>query len=134
MRITVIGTGYVGLVTGACFSATGNHVTCVDKDESKIQRLLDGETPIYEPGIERLVNEGRDGKRLFFTTDFDAAVRSGQVIMIAVGTPPGEDGSADLSAVETVAKRIGQVMNSNDSAELPLLIAMPSLVRLCKVQ
>ena len=111
MRITVIGTGYVGLVTGACFSATGNHVTCVDKDESKIQRLLDGETPIYEPGIERIVKEGTAGKRLFFTTDFDAAVRSGKIILIAVGTPPGEDGSADLSAVETVAKRIGQVMN-----------------------
>ena len=111
MRITVIGTGYVGLVTGACFSATGNHVTCVDNDESKIQKLLDGEIPIYEPGLERIVNEGTVGKRLFFTTDFDAAVRSGEIIFIAVGTPPGEDGSADLSAVETVAKRIGEVMN-----------------------
>ena len=111
MRITVIGSGYVGLVTGACFSATGNHVTCVDIDEQKIQSLLDGEIPIYEPGLEQIVKEGVESKRLFFTTDFDAAVRSGKIIFIAVGTPPGADGSADLAAVEAVAARIGKEMN-----------------------
>ena len=111
MRITVIGTGYVGLVTGACFSATGNHVTCVDKDKSKIDMLEAGEIPIHEPGLDKLVEEGVREKRLFFTTDIDAAIRESTVIFIAVGTPPLPDGGADLSAVEAVATRIGQVMD-----------------------
>jgi len=111
MRITVVGTGYVGLVTGACLSATGNHVTCVDKDERKIQMLLNGGVPIHEPGLEKVVKDNTAAGRLNFTTDLEAAVRSGQIIFIAVGTPPGDDGSADLSMVEAVAKQIGQCMN-----------------------
>jgi UDPglucose 6-dehydrogenase len=111
MRVTVIGTGYVGLVTGACLSATGNHVVCVDKDESKIAALLRGEIPIHEPGLDALVANNVSAGRLEFTTDFHESVRSAQIIFIAVGTPAREDGSADLSAVEAVAKQIGRAMN-----------------------
>jgi len=111
MRITVVGTGYVGLVTGACLSETGNHVICVDKDQRKIDMLLRGETPIFEPGLDSVVHTNVKAGRLEFATDLDASVRASRVIFIAVGTPPREDGSADLSAVETVARRIGRAMN-----------------------
>ncbi|MEM8883831.1 MAG: UDP-glucose/GDP-mannose dehydrogenase family protein [Planctomycetota bacterium] len=111
MRVTVIGTGYVGLVTGACLSATGNHVTCVDRIEEKIDALKRGEIPIHEPGLDALVHKNVAAGRLEFTTDLDAAVKDGQLIFIAVGTPSDEDGSADLSAVEAVAKQIGQAMD-----------------------
>jgi UDPglucose 6-dehydrogenase len=111
MRIAVIGTGYVGLVTGACFAATGNHVTCVDRDQDKVDALLRGEIPIYEPGLARIVKEGVAEQRLCFTTDTDAAVKESKVIFIAVGTPPRPDGSADLTEVGNVARRIGQVMD-----------------------
>jgi len=111
MRITVIGTGYVGLVTGACLAETGNHVTCVDKDESKIERLRRGEIPIHEPGLDAIVAGNVATGRLEFTTDLDAAVRNGRVIFIAVGTPPRPDGSADLSAVDAVAAGIARAMN-----------------------
>ena len=111
MRITVVGSGYVGLVTGACLSETGNHVTCVDNDERKIKTLAAGEIPIYEPGLRELVNANRSAGRLEFTTDLESSVRSARIIFIAVGTPPLPDGSADLSAVEAVAKAIGAAMN-----------------------
>ncbi|MHC4956042.1 MAG: UDP-glucose dehydrogenase family protein [Planctomycetota bacterium] len=111
MRVTVIGTGYVGLVTGACLAETGNHVTCVDKDEATIAVLNRGEIPIHEPGLDAIVHRNADAGRLDFTTEFDGAVKSAQLIFIAVGTPPGEDGSADLSAVESVATHIGRCMN-----------------------
>jgi UDPglucose 6-dehydrogenase len=111
MRVTVIGTGYVGLVTGACLSATGNHVTCVDKDADKINGLKQGEIPIHEPGLDAIVQKSTAAGRLEFTTDLPAAVADGQIIFIAVGTPMGEDGSADLAAVETVATQIGKSMN-----------------------
>ncbi len=111
MQLAVVGTGYVGLVAGACFASTGNHVTCVDIDEAKIQRLRDGNIPIYEPGLETLVREGVRKERLFFTTDLAEAVQKAEVILIAVGTPPGEDGSADLKHVLAVAEGIGQTMN-----------------------
>ncbi|MGH7162883.1 MAG: UDP-glucose dehydrogenase family protein [Planctomycetota bacterium] len=111
MRITVIGTGYVGLVTGACFAETGNHVACVDKDEGKIKTLLAGGLPIYEPGLESLVATNRKAKRLEFTTDLPGAVKSAQVVFIAVGTPPRADGSADLAAVQAVARQIGKHMD-----------------------
>ncbi|MCB2211332.1 UDP-glucose/GDP-mannose dehydrogenase family protein [bacterium] len=110
MHVAVVGTGYVGLVAGACFASTGNHVICVDIDEDKINRLKDGEIPIYEPGLEDLVQEGIDKERLHFTTDIDDAVKSSDVIFIAVGTPPNEDGSADLKHVLTVAESIGKAM------------------------
>ena len=108
MNISIVGTGYVGLVTGTCFADVGNQVLCVDKDQSKIDQLLNGEIPIFEPGLERLVNANVATKRLQFTTDIKQAVEHAEVIFIAVGTPPDEDGSADLSHVLAVAKSIGQ--------------------------
>ena len=108
MKISIVGTGYVGLVTGACFADVGNQVLCVDKDQSKIDMLLNGKIPIYEPGLERLVLENVKQKRLQFTVDIKQAVDHAEVMFIAVGTPPDEDGSADLSHVIAVAEAIGQ--------------------------
>ncbi len=111
MRIAVIGTGYVGLVAGACLAETGNDVVCADIDERKIRRLERGEIPIYEPGLEPLVARNLEQKRLTFTTDVEKAVRDSYVIFIAVGTPPDEDGSADLQHVLAVARTIGQAID-----------------------
>jgi len=111
MNICVIGSGYVGLVTGTCFAEFGVHVTCVDNNEAKIAALKRGEIPIYEPGLDRLVAKNVAEGRLHFTTDFAEGVRSSLVIFIAVGTPPGEDGSADLQYVEAVARQIAEVMD-----------------------
>lgn len=108
MKISVIGTGYVGLVTGTCFAEVGNNVICVDKDEAKITNLKAGKIPIYEPGLEDLVLGNVKSGRLNFTTQISDAVEKGNVIFIAVGTPPDEDGSADLSHVLAVAKEIGK--------------------------
>ncbi|MGD2120294.1 MAG: UDP-glucose/GDP-mannose dehydrogenase family protein [Gemmatimonadota bacterium] len=110
MKITVIGTGYVGLVAGACFAETGNDVICADIDEEKVARLSQGEIPIYEPGLEPLVENNLASARLSFTTDIPASVRASDIIFIAVGTPPDEDGSADLQHVLAVARTIGQSM------------------------
>jgi len=111
MQIAVVGTGYVGLVAGACFATTGNHVICVDIDEDKIERLRRGEIPIYEPGLEDIVMDGIEKERLKFTTDLASAVQASEIIFIAVGTPPNEDGSADLQHVLAVASGIGKAMN-----------------------
>lgn len=111
MNLVIIGTGYVGLVTGACFSQMGNHVTCVDLDQDKINKLKDGILPIYEPGLEEIVLEGINNKRLDFTTSLEGALKHAQVIFIAVGTPTTPSGSADLSAVEKVASQLGQLMS-----------------------
>lgn len=111
MHIAVIGTGYVGLVTGACFAEFGVDVTCVDVDEEKIQRLLRGVMPIYEPGLEHLVSKNCQAGRLRFTTNVQEAIEQALVIFLAVGTPPNEDGSADLSFVESAAGSIAQHMN-----------------------
>jgi UDPglucose 6-dehydrogenase len=111
MHVAVIGSGYVGLVAGACLAETGNDVTCVDVDADKIARLQRNEIPIYEPGLEPMVKRNQDEGRLTFTTDLGSAVRSSRVILIAVGTPPGEDGSADLKHVLAVARAVGQNMN-----------------------
>ncbi len=111
MNVGVVGTGYVGLVAGACLAETGNHVVCVDIDEEKVAGLLRGEIPIYEPGLEELVRRNVAAGRLEFTTDLDAAVRSARVVFIAVGTPPDEDGSADLQHVLAVAAGIGRAMS-----------------------
>jgi len=108
MNICVIGTGYVGLVVGTCFAETGNRVTCVDVDEEKIRNLKDGRVPIYEPGLEELIARNVEEGRLFFTTGLDDAVQKAKVCFIAVGTPPGEDGSADLRHVLAVAAGIGK--------------------------
>jgi UDPglucose 6-dehydrogenase len=111
MHVAVIGSGYVGLVAGACLAETGNDVTCVDVDADKIARLQRNEIPIYEPGLEPMVKRNQDEGRLTFTTDLGSAIRSSRVIFIAVGTPPGEDGSADLKHVLGVARAVGQHMN-----------------------
>jgi len=113
MQITVVGTGYVGLVVGACLAETGNDVECADIDAGKIARLNAGEIPIYEPGLEPLVERNLAQGRIRFTTDVAAAVSRAEVIFIAVGTPPGEDGSADLQHVLAVAETIGRNMPSD---------------------
>jgi UDPglucose 6-dehydrogenase len=111
VRVTIVGSGYVGLVAGACFAETGNDVVCADVDEGKIAGLRRNELPIYEPGLEPLLRRNQDQGRLAFTTDIGAAVEQGEVIFIAVGTPEGEDGSADLQHVLDVARVIGRHLN-----------------------
>ncbi len=111
MKISVVGTGYVGLVAGTCFADTGNDVICVDIDKDKIEKLNNGEIPIYEPGLTDMVIRNVKEDRLFFTTDMKYAVEQAQIIFIAVGTPPDEDGSADLKYVLAVARDIGKYMN-----------------------
>jgi UDPglucose 6-dehydrogenase len=111
MQIAVIGTGYVGLVTGACFAEFGTSVTCVDVDAAKIERLRKGEIPIYEPGLDQLVVKNAQAGRLQFTTDVKSAVEQSLVIFLAVGTPPSEDGSADLSFIEGAARDVAVNMN-----------------------
>ena len=111
MHIAVIGTGYVGLVTGACFAEFGVDVTCVDIDSNKIARLLDGEMPIYEPGLEQLVTKNVQSGRLRFTTNLKQAIEQALVVFLAVGTPPKADGSPDLSFVEAAARSVAEHMN-----------------------
>ena len=106
MKIAVIGTGYVGLVTGTCFADSGNSVTCVDIDQVKIDRLIAGEIPIYEPGLEELVRENTAAERLSFTTDLATAVSVADVVFLAVGTPQGDDGSADMTGLWSVVDGI----------------------------
>jgi UDPglucose 6-dehydrogenase len=108
MKVTIFGTGYVGLVTGACLAEMGNHVVCVDIDENKVERLCRGEIPIFEPGLEPIVRRNHANGQLEFTTDAAQSIAHAQIIFIAVGTPPDEDGSADLKYVLSVARSIGQ--------------------------
>ncbi len=110
MKITVIGTGYVGLVTGTCFAETGVNVVCVDNDLKKIQLLKNGKVPIFEPGLEQMLIKNVEKGRLLFTNDIKEAIKAAEVIFIAVGTPPGEDGSADLKHVLAVASDIGKLL------------------------
>ncbi len=111
MRVTIFGSGYVGLVTGACLADAGNHVICVDVDAAKIERLKRGEVPIHEPGLDALIKRNAEAGRLEFTTDAARGVEHGLFQLIAVGTPPGEDGSADLRYVLAVAHTIGTHLN-----------------------
>ena len=113
MNLTVIGTGYVGLVTGACFSEMGNDVICVDIDDDKISQLKKGKIPIYEPGLEKIVSSNYEDGRLKFTTDIKEALETSNIAFIAVGTPMGEDGSADLQYVLKVASEIGRNMQND---------------------
>ena len=112
MKVAVIGSGYVGLVVGACLAETGNDVVCADIDAGKVARLNQGEVPIYEPGLEDLIEKNLDQRRIRFTTDVVEAVKASEIIFIAVGTPPDEDGSADLQHVLAVAAAIGEAMES----------------------
>ncbi len=111
MKIAVVGTGYVGLVAGACLAENGNEVICVDRDAAKVRLLQRGKIPIYEPGLEEMVRRNRSEKRLTFTTALPQGVRNSQIIFIAVGTPTGEDGSADLQHVLGVARDVARAMN-----------------------
>ncbi|MCC6793157.1 MAG: UDP-glucose/GDP-mannose dehydrogenase family protein [Thermomicrobiales bacterium] len=111
MRVTIFGSGYVGLVTGTCFADVGNDVVCVDIDRNRVDRLNAGEVPIYEPGLAEMIGRNRRTGRLRFTTDAKSGVDHGEVIFIAVGTPPNEDGSSDLQYVEAVATSIGSLMD-----------------------
>jgi UDPglucose 6-dehydrogenase len=122
MRIAVIGTGYVGLVSGACFADRGNYVTCVDIDPDKVRRLSEGEVPIHEPGLEGVIARCTAANRLSFTTSYEQALENAEVVFIAVGTPPDEDGSADLKHVLAAARAIGRVM------QRPLVIVDKSTV------
>jgi UDPglucose 6-dehydrogenase len=111
MKIAVIGTGYVGLVSGTCFAEIGNEVICMDIDEKKISALKQGKIPIYEPGLQELVLRNLKLKRLFFTTNIKEAVENSLVIFSAVGTPPDKDHRADLKYVKQVARNVGKYMN-----------------------
>ena len=110
MKIAVVGTGYVGLVTGTCFAETGNHVTCVDINEDKINRMKAGEVPIYEPGLEDLFHRNTEEGRLNFTTSLSEGIKGAKVIFLALPTPPGENGSADLKYILQVAKDLGPLI------------------------
>ncbi|HET6542255.1 MAG TPA: UDP-glucose/GDP-mannose dehydrogenase family protein [Chryseolinea sp.] len=110
MKIAVIGTGYVGLVTGTCFAETGNTVTCVDIDQEKIKKLQDGIITIYEPGLEQLFERNIKQKRLFFTTNLEEGIQGAKIIFLALPTPPGEDGSADLKYILKVAEDLGPLL------------------------
>ncbi|HQP26941.1 MAG TPA: 3-hydroxyacyl-CoA dehydrogenase NAD-binding domain-containing protein, partial [Candidatus Syntrophosphaera sp.] len=111
MKVAMVGSGYVGLVSGACFADMGNQVVCVDNDTAKIARLQKNEIPIYEPGLQELVETNSAAGRLSFTTNIAEAVAASSVIFIAVGTPPDQDGSADLQYVLAVARDIARSMN-----------------------
>jgi len=113
MRIAVVGTGYVGLVSGTCLAEVGHSVTCVDLDERKINKLKQGISPIYEPGLDALIRQNIGHERLKFTKSIEDGLKSADVAFIAVGTPEGEDGSADLSYVKAVAKSIGETCQGN---------------------
>lgn len=110
MKIAVVGTGYVGLVTGTCLAETGNSVTCVDIDKSKVEKLKSGKITIYEPGLEKLFDRNLKEERLFFTTDLASGIQDAQIVFLALPTPPGEDGSADLRYVLGVADDIGKLL------------------------
>ena len=124
MNISIVGTGYVGLVSGTCFSEMGNHVWCIDVDEKKIEGLKQGKLPIYEPGLEEMVLRNYKEGRLDFTTDYKSAIPSSDICFIAVGTPPGEDGSADtryvLAAAESIAKNMSGYTIVVDKSTVPV--------------
>jgi UDPglucose 6-dehydrogenase len=122
MNIAIIGTGYVGLVTGTCFSEMGNQVTCVDVDEEKVEMLRDGELPIYEPDLEHYFARNRNENRLHFTTDLAEAVADAEVIFLALPTPPGEDGSADLSYVMQAAGDVADLLAAADDPSYRVLV------------
>ena len=114
MKIAVIGTGYVGLVTGTCFAETGNTVTCVDIDEKKVKRLSNGEITIYESGLEKLFLSNMKEARLRFTTDLAEGIKDALIIILALPTPPGENGSADLKYILDVAEKVGSLLKPGD--------------------
>lgn len=133
MNVSVIGTGYVGLVVGTCFAETGNTVVCADIDRKKIERLKRGDVPIYEPGLEPLVERNLKEGRLSFTDDLAQAVAAAEVVFIAVGTPPGEDGSADLRHVLEVAALVGRHLTRECTVVIKSTVPVGSSARIAKV-
>jgi UDPglucose 6-dehydrogenase len=141
MKIAVVGTGYVGLVTGTCFAETGNTVTCVDIDVNKVEKLKNGEITIYEPGLEKLFLRNLKEHRLFFTTDLAAGIKDAAIIFLALPTPPGEDGSADLKYVLGVAADLGNILTDYkviiDKSTVPVGTAEKvhaAIAKNCKVE
>ena len=141
MRITVVGTGYVGLVTGTCFAETGNNVTCVDIDENKVKKLSAGQITIYEPGLEKLFERNLKEERLSFTTNLEEGIADAQVIFLALPTPPGADGAADLSFVLKVAEQLGKILTDYkvivDKSTVPVGTAEKvhaAIAKNCKVE
>ena len=119
MKISVIGTGYVGLVTGTCLAETGNEVICIDIDETKVKRMQSGEVPIYEPHLDVLFQRNIKANRLEFSTSLEKGLDHGEIIFLALPTPPGEDGSADLSYILKVADDLGPILEAcNDNSGL----------------
>ena len=125
MKIAVVGTGYVGLVTGTCFAETGNHVTCVDIDERKVEQMKAGKMPIFEPGLDRLFERNIRQGRLSFTTNLAEGIEGAEVIFLALPTPPGEDGSADLKYILGVADDLGIPHERNPSHIIPVMVGDP---------
>ena len=132
MRIAMIGTGYVGLVTGTCFAESGNDVTCVDIDPEKIAMLNRGQVPIYEPGLEKLVETSTKAGKLSFTTDLAGAVEAVSTVFIAVGTPQASDGRSDLSQVEATTKQIAKAANGLAPAQPRVPVPIDSLSKPAK--
>lgn len=128
MRLTMVGTGYVGLVTGTCLANTGNDVVCLDVDAEKIGKLLRGISPIHEPGLDDLIHRNTKAGRLTFTTDAPAAYRDAQIIFICVGTPPGPDGQADLKYVLQAAAEIGKAIETGPTGDEPKIVVVKSTV------
>ena len=128
MRLTMVGTGYVGLVTGSCFAETGNNVTCLDVDESKIKMLNQGKSPIYEPGLSEMITRNAGADRLHFTTDKAAAYADAEAIFICVGTPSDKDGSADLQYVLRVAADIAEAIDALGPNQTPKMVVVKSTV------
>jgi len=122
MKITVVGTGYVGLVTGTCFAESGNEVICVDINEDKVKKMQQGNVPIYEPGLDTLFHRNIKAGRLNFTTDLKQGVNTGEIIFLALPTPEDEDGSADLSYVMDVAEKIGDLLENNPDASYKIIV------------
>src|SRR5687767_3453033 len=114
MKISVIGTGYVGLVTGTCFAETGNEVICVDNDKAKVKKLSSGQITIYEPGLEKIFVRNEKEGRLRFTTSLEDGIKDARIIFLALPTPPDGDGNADLQYVLGVAKELGSLLQRND--------------------
>ena len=131
MKIAVVGTGYVGLVVGACLAENGNDVICVDRDQGKIATLEAGGVPIYEPGLEEIVRRNHTEERLVYTADLSGAVRASEIVFIAVGTPQSEDGSADLQHVLTVARDVGRAINKYTVVVDKSTVPVGTALRVC---
>lgn len=133
MKMAVIGTGYVGLVAGACFADSGNHVICVDKDAEKIRRLSQGDIPIYEPGLSEIVLRNTRSSRLEFTTNTTEAIKRSRIILIAVGTPPNDDGSADLTSILSVVETIAKNMDGYRIVVVKSTVPVGTHKKVCEV-